>query len=89
MARSKPKALPVTKSIDGLVEFFDTHDMGEYWDQLPEVDFKINIKKRRHLVAIDEEIIPELTRIAKSKRVRSEKLINAWLREKIQASKGA
>jgi hypothetical protein len=81
--------LSVTKSIDGLVEFFDTHDMGEYWDHLPEVDFEINIKKRRHLVAIDEEIIPELTKIAKSKKVRSEKLINALLREKIQASKGA
>ena len=61
--------------------------MGEYWDQLPEARFEIRLKKRRHLVAIDEEIIPELTKIAKSKRVRSEELINAWLREKIQASK--
>ena len=87
MAKSKSRSLPISESIDELVEFFDTHDMGEYWDQLPEATLEIRLKKRRHLVAIDEEIIPELTKIAKSKRVRSEELINAWLREKIQASK--
>jgi hypothetical protein len=89
MRRSKSKPLPASKSLDELVEFFDTHDMGEYWDHLPEAGFEIKLKKRRHLVAIDEEIVPELTKIAKSKKVRSEKLINSWLREKIQSSKEA
>jgi len=88
MARSKSRPLPISESIDELVEFFDAHDMGEYWDQLPEATFEIRLKKRRHLVAIDPEIIPELNKIDKSKRVRSERLINTWLREKIQASKG-
>ena len=63
--------------------------MGEYWDDLPEAAFDIKLKKRRHLVVIDEEIVPELTKIAKSKRVGSEKLVNTWLREKIQSSKHA
>lgn len=61
--------------------------MGEYWDQLPEADFEINLKRRRHLFAIDEEMISDLTKIARSKRLPSEKLINAWLREKIETSK--
>jgi hypothetical protein len=83
MVRSKPKTLPKFESLDELVEFFDTHDMGEYWDEMPEASFDINIKKRKHLVAIDEEIIPKLNEIAKSKKVSSEKLINSWLKEKI------
>ena len=87
MRRNKARSLPVSNSIDALVEFFDTHDMGEYWDDLPEAAFDIKLKKRRHLVAIDEEIVSELTKIAKSKRVGSEKLVNTWLREKIQSSK--
>jgi hypothetical protein len=87
MARSKSKPLPKFGSLDELVAFFDTHDMGEYWDQLPKAEFQVNIKTRKHLVAVDEEIIPKLNEIAKSKKVPSEKLINTWLREKIETSK--
>lgn len=89
MARSKSKLLPKFDSLDELVAFFDAHDMGEYWDQLPLTKFDVNIKTRKHLVAIDKEIVPKLNKIAKSKKVPSEKLINAWLREKIEASKRA
>ena len=87
MARNKSKPLPSFESLNELVEFFDRHDMGEYWDQMPEVDFDINIKTRKHLVVIDEEIIPRLNEIAKSKKVSPERLINTWLKEKIETSK--
>ena len=33
--------LPRFDSLDQLVEFFDTHDMGEYAAQMPEVEFKV------------------------------------------------
>ena len=84
MAKSKSKPLPRFESVNELVEFFDSHDMGEYWDQMPEIDFEITIETRKHLVAIDEEIIPRLNEIAKSKKVSSARLINTWLREKIK-----
>ena len=84
MAKSKSKPLPKFDSVNELVEFFDSHDMGDYWDQMPEVDFEMNIKTRKHLVAIDEEIIPRLNEIAKSKKVSSARLINTWLRERIK-----
>ena len=86
MAKSKSATLPKFKSLDELVGFFDTHDMGEYWEQMPEASFEsfdISIKRRNHLVAIDEEIIPKLNEIAKSREISSEKLINTWLKEKL------
>ena len=89
MARGKSKPFPKLGSVNKLVEFFDRHDMGEYWDQLPKAEFEVNIKSRKHLVAIDEKIIPKLNEIAKSKKVSSAKLINTWLREKIETSKRA
>ena len=89
MAKNKAKAVPRSKSIHELVEFFDKHDMGDYWDRLPKAKFEVNIKTRKHLVAIDEKIIPKINQIAKSKRVTSAKLINTWLREKIATSKRA
>ena len=38
-------------SIDELVEFFDTHDMGDYWDQMPKAHFDVDITKRTHELA--------------------------------------
>ena len=89
MEKSKSKKLPQLGSLDKLVKFFDTYDMGEYLDEMPKAQFDVNIKKRKHLFSLDDELEGKLTKIAKSKHISSEKLINAWLKEKLreQASK--
>ena len=46
--------------------------MGDYLDQMPEVHFDVNIKRRRHLVALEEHTVDKLTQIAKLKKVSSE-----------------
>ncbi|MBC8230450.1 hypothetical protein H8E77_12960 [bacterium] len=84
MAKSKSKNLPNFKSLDELVNFFDTNDLGEYWDEMPEAHFEVDIKKRTHLFSLDTELAGKLTEIARLRRVSSETLINAWLKEKIQ-----
>ena len=76
---------PDFASLDELVEFFDTHDLGEYWEQMPEAHFAVDIKRQTHLFALDEELADKLTEIALSRQVSSEVLINSWLREKILA----
>jgi hypothetical protein len=58
--------------------------MGDYWEKMPEAHFDVNIKRRKHLVALEEDIVDKLTEIAKSKKVSSESLINAWLKDKIR-----
>jgi len=57
------------RSLDELVEFFDSHDLGEYWDQMPEVDFEVDIKRKKYLFALDAELASKLTEIAKSRRL--------------------
>ena len=81
--------MPKFGSLDKLVAFFDTHDMGDFWDRLPKADFDVNIKTRKNLFAIDTNLLPRLNEIAKSKRVPTQKLINTWLREKLETSKRA
>ena len=70
-------------AVDKLTKFFETHDMGEYWDDLPEAHFDVDIQKHTHIFALDDDLTARLDAIAKIKRVPSERLINAWLREKI------
>lgn len=83
MTESNSRHIPKFSSIDELVEFFETHDLGEYWDQMPEAHFDIDIKRKTHIFAIDEDLADRLTEVAKAKRIPSETLINVWLREKL------
>ena len=46
--------------------------------------FRVNIKRRKHLIAIDNEISGKRTEIARAKKVSSQKLVNSWLKEKIR-----
>lgn len=84
MPKSKTKKLPRFKSLDDLVEFFDSQDLGEYWEEMPEALFEVELKRRTHLFALDTELADKLSEIAKAKHVSSETLIDSWLREKIQ-----
>jgi len=83
MAKSESRPVPKFISLDKLVEFFDTHDMGEYWDDMPEVHFDIDIKRRAHLFVLDDDLAKSVTAIARAKRIPSKTLINEWLREKV------
>jgi CopG antitoxin of type II toxin-antitoxin system len=83
MAANKKNALPRMDSLAELVEFFDTHDMGEYWDQMPEADLDIDIRQRKHLVSLDEDLAGEISKVARSRHVSSESLVNTLLREKL------
>ena len=71
-------------SMSELIDFFESHDMGDYWEQMPEADFEIEIKGRRHLVALEETVATQVTQIAKAKKVSSEALINTWLKERLR-----
>lgn len=84
MPKSKTKNLPRLKSLADLVEFFDTHDLGDYWEEMPEALFEVELKRRTHLFALDAELADKLSEIAKAKHISSETLIDSWLREKIQ-----
>lgn len=83
MAASKAKTLPQFSSLDEMVDFFDTTDLGDYLDAMPEVDFNINLKHSRHLISIAPDLADKVTKIAKSRHVTTEELIDEWLRAKV------
>jgi hypothetical protein len=83
MAENDSKKLPSFASLDDLVEFFETHDMGDYEEALPEAHLEVDLQRKIHLVAIDEELNNRLTEIAQLERTPAESLVNSWLKEKI------
>ncbi len=85
--RDNSHSLPTFETFDELVEFFDTHDLGEY--DLPEVRFDVHIKRRTYLVAVDAKLAHQIAHIAQAQGTSFEKLIHRWLREKISEGKKA
>ncbi len=83
MTESKSKKLPKFDSDRELIEFFETHDMGEYESELPEVNFDVNIKQSHYLVSIDRSLMTKLLDVAKDQQVSVELLLDSWLKEKL------
>jgi len=75
--------LPRFRSIRELVKFFDTHDLGDYWDSLQEADFEIKLKTRRHVFGIEDKVARKLNEIARKKKIPSQVLIDTWLMERV------
>jgi hypothetical protein len=46
MAGNKSQNLPSFRSVDELVAFFESHDMGDYWEQLPEAEVEVTLAKK-------------------------------------------
>jgi CopG antitoxin of type II toxin-antitoxin system len=84
MEKSKAKTLPEFNSTNELVDFFDTYDLGDYLEQMPEANFEIKIKSRKHLIALEQDVVTQVSQIAKTKKISSEALINSWLKEQLQ-----
>ena len=83
MTENNSKKLPPFASLDELVEFFEGNDLGEYEENLPKAHIEVDIQRRTHLIAINEEINNRLTEIAEQERTPAESLVNSWLKEKI------
>jgi hypothetical protein len=86
MAKSKNHRLPQFGSVEKLARFFDSHDMGEFWEQLPAAVFDVDLRRQRYLVAIDEQLMDAVAEIARVKHTSAQRLIQRWLKEKIVAA---
>ena len=68
-------------------EFWDTHDLVDYWDKTKEADLTFNIRKRHYYIAILPQIAKELQRISEEQGVSTETVVNLWLQERLRTAK--
>jgi hypothetical protein len=90
MQKSKKKIEPIPDEFKTIIEasdYWDKHDIVDYWDDTKEVKFKISLKKEPKYVALEEGIAKKAFNVAKKKHVSIETLINLWLKEKLSAAR--
>lgn len=85
MPRNKVKRDPIPKhfkSIEEAAEFWDGHDLADYWDLTREAHFEVDIQRRVFLPALEPQLAKKLTGFARKQGISTETLINVWLTEK-------
>ena len=89
MRNNKPKRDPLPqhfKSLEEAAEFWDNHDLTDYWDLTREAHFNVSIERRVFVTALEPQLAKKLTEVARKHGVTSETLINVWLTEKLAAA---
>lgn len=86
----KTTRLPQTDSISALAEFWDTHDVTDFLDELEEVTTPVfeRTSKNEAVVSIflPQDDLVLLQQIARERGVEQTALLREWVREKLRAA---
>ena len=86
MGRSRKKIDPLPDEFNSLEEageFWDTHDSTDYEEYMIPVHFDVDLKRSVHEVRVADEVLREVTNIARRQGLKTETLINVWLQQKV------
>ena len=70
--------------MEAAAEFWETHDLADYWDQTHEVDFDVDLQRRVVLVPLEHDLANQLAALARQQGLSTETLVNLWLSERLQ-----
>ena len=65
-------------------EFWDTHDLTDYWDQTKPAEFTINLQSETTYYPLENSLSARIQEMAKKRGVSAETLLNLWIQEKMQ-----
>lgn len=78
------KTIPEMSNYEDVAEFWDTHSLADYWEQTEPADFEIDPDaRRRYLVALDPELLQRVQKLAQSRGLSTESLVNLLLEQRI------
>jgi hypothetical protein len=72
------------QSYKELGEFWDTHDVTDYWEQTEAIEFEVDIHSEARYCALERTLVPQISQIAWKKGISVETLVNLWVREKLE-----
>ncbi len=79
----KKAKLPQSDSIQELAEFWDTHDLTDFEDELEEVAEPVFVRGTAIKVPLESAEVEAVEQMAQVKGVSREELIRAWVLQKL------
>ena len=65
-------------------EFWDTHDLADYWGRTKATRFDVDIQSEVTYYALDSNLSKKIRSIAKKRGVSADTLLNLWVQEKLR-----
>ena len=83
MSESK-SSISQAQSYREIGEFWDTHDLADYWEQTEPVEFEVDIQSEVRYCALESNLAARIAEIAWQRGVSVETLLNLWVQEKLE-----
>lgn len=84
MDEDKTPPIPEMKGYEEIAEFWDTHSIADYWDQTESAEFEISPDvRRRFIVSVDPDVLARIQRLAHSRGLSTESLVNLLLEQRL------
>lgn len=80
-------SLSGAKSYKEIGDFWDTHDLSDFWDKTKEVKFEVDIESEITYYALDKTLSERIQATARERGISADTLINLWIQEKLQEQK--
>jgi predicted DNA binding CopG/RHH family protein len=78
--------IPQTDSIQELAQFWDTHDLSDFEEQLEEVTEPIFIREALVQIRLRSQEVEAVKKVAKSRGINYTDLIREWVLEKVRTA---
>src|SRR5262245_8194231 len=83
----KPQRIPETDSIEELSNFWDSHDLTDFEDQLEEVRKPVFVRKQTTIaIPLTHKEAESLKQLAETEGVEAAALVREWFRKMLQVS---
>ena len=82
--RKSKSSISNAKSYKEIGEFWDIHDLSDFWDQTKRVKFEVDIESEITYYSLDKKLAEEVQVIAQKRGISADTLINLWVQEKVQ-----
>jgi len=86
MSKGK-SSLSKGKAYKEIGDFWDTHDLSDFWDKTKDAEFEVNIESETIYYALDKELAEHVREIAHKRGVSGDTIVNLWVQEKLQEQK--
>lgn len=86
MGKAK-SSISKAQSYKEIGDFWDSHDLAEYWEQTKPVTFKVDIQSEVNYYALDKTLAEMVRAVAQKRGVSAETLLNLWIQEKLKEEK--
>jgi hypothetical protein len=86
--RKNKSAISNADSYKETGEFWDKHDLADYWDQTEPVEFEVDIQSEATYFPVEMLLSEKLISIAERRGISPETLLNLWLQEKLRDEAG-